>query len=177
MDSNENPETALTNSHAMIDPLVKQMKAVGHRMTPQRQAVLEMLATSDSHPTVDQIFEKIRVDFPMTSRATIYKTISLAKEMGAVMELEFSQGSNRYDGKRPYPHPHVICTKCKQVMDADDLEIEALKQQIVRKTGYLIVNHRIDFFGICPDCQKGSTHLTSRSTSTHKEEKNDGIER
>ena len=127
-------------------------------MTPQRQAVLEVLATSDGHPTVDQIYERVRVDLPMTSRATVYKTISLAKEMGVVMELEFSKGSNRYDGKRPYPHPHVICTKCKQVMDADDLEITNLKQQIIRKTGYRIVNHRIDFFGICPDCQTLSTH-------------------
>jgi Fe2+ or Zn2+ uptake regulation protein len=102
------------------------------------------------------LHEPLIMDAPR--KATVYKTISLAKEMGVVMELEFSQGSNRYDGKRPYPHPHVICTKCKQVMDADDFEIEALKQQIVRKTGYRIVNHRIDFFGICPDCQKMSTH-------------------
>ena len=142
----------------MINPLVKQMQAAGHRMTPQRQAVLEVLTSSDTHPTVDQIYEKVRVDFPMTSRATVYKTISLAKEMGVVMELEFSKGSNRYDGKRPYPHTHVICTKCKQVMDADDLDITDLKQRIIRKTGYWIDNHRIDFFGICPDCQKTSTH-------------------
>ena len=148
----------MANSYTMIDTLVKQMQAAGHRMTPQRQAVLEILTNSDTHPTVDQIYERVRIDFPMTSRATIYKTISLAKEMGVVMELEFSQGSNRYDGKRPYPHPHVICTKCKQVMDADDLEIADLKQQIIRKTGYRIVNHRIDFFGICPDCQKASTN-------------------
>jgi Fur family peroxide stress response transcriptional regulator len=148
----------LANSYTMIDTLVKQMQAAGHRMTPQRQAVLEILTNSDTHPTVDQIYERVRIDFPMTSRATIYKTISLAKEMGVVMELEFSQGSNRYDGKRPYPHPHVICTKCKQVMDADDFEIADLKQQIIRKTGYRIVNHRIDFFGICPDCQKASTN-------------------
>lgn len=141
-----------------MDPLVKQMKAAGYRMTPQRQAVLEILITSDTHPTVDQIYESVRTDFPMTSRATVYKTISLAKEMGAVMELEFSQGSNRYDGKHPYPHPHVICTECKQVLDADDFEIKRLKQQIIRKTGYRIDRHRIDFFGICPDCQKRSAY-------------------
>ena len=138
--------------------MVKQMRAAGHRMTPQRQAVLEILTTSDTHPTVDQIYERVRMDFPMTSRATVYKTISLAKEMGAVMELEFSKGSNRYDGKRPYPHTHVICMKCKQVMDVDDLDITALKQEIIRNTGYRIDNHRIDFFGVCPNCQKKSTH-------------------
>ena len=148
----------MTNSTPLVHPLVKQMRAAGHRMTPQRQAVLEILTTSDTHPTVDQIYERVRIDFPMTSRATVYKTISLAKEMGAVMELEFSKGSNRYDGKRPYPHTHVICMKCKQVMDADDLDITALKEEIVRNTGYRIDNHRIDFFGICPDCQNEPTH-------------------
>ena len=133
------------------------MKAAGHRMTPQRLAILEILAASKSHPTVDQIYERIQADFPMTSRATVYKTISLAKDLGAVLELEFSQGSNRYDGRRPYPHPHVICTICEQVLDADDLEIQTLQEQIVLKTGYKIVNQRMDFFGICPRCQKASS--------------------
>ena len=133
-------------------------------MTPQRQAVLEILATSDTHPTADQIYERVRVDFPMTSRATIYKTLSLAKEIGVVMELEFSQDSNRYDGRRPYPHTHLICTKCRQVMDAEDIEIRVLKRQIIRKTGYRIINHRIDFFGICPDCQKEPTRRDQLNT-------------
>ena len=137
-----------------IETLVNQMKAAGHRITPQRQAILEILLASESHPTVDQIYEQIQAEFPMTSRATVYKTISLAKDMGAVLELEFSQGSNRYDGRRPYPHPHVICTQCGQVLDAEDLEIQALQQQVVRKTGYKIINHRMDFFGVCPECQK-----------------------
>lgn len=140
-----------------IDNLVNQIKATGHRITPQRLAILEILLTSDSHPTVDQIYEQIRSDFPMTSRATVYKTISLAKDLGAVLELEFSQGSNRYDGRHPYPHPHVICTQCDQVLDADGLEIQPLQQQIVRKTGYKIMNHRMDFFGVCPECQQAST--------------------
>ena len=56
----------------MINPLVQQMQAAGHRMTPQRQAVLEVLATSDGHPTVDQIYERVRIDLPLTRRATVY---------------------------------------------------------------------------------------------------------
>jgi len=147
----------LLDASPNIDNLVNQIKATGHRITPQRLAILEILLTSDSHPTVDQIYEQIRSDFPMTSRATVYKTISLAKDLGAVLELEFSQGSNRYDGRHPYPHPHVICTQCDQVLDADGLEIQPLQQQIVRKTGYKIMNHRMDFFGVCPECQQAST--------------------
>ena len=167
------------NSYAMIDSLIQQVKAAGHRMTPQRQAILEILTTSDTHPSVDQIYERVRVDFPMTSRATVYKTISLAKDLGAVMELEFSQGSNRYDGKHPYPHPHVICTQCRQVMDAGDFEVSALEKRIAQKTGYRLVNHRIDFFGICPECQSEATtqDRTDITHQTHKEETNARIER
>lgn len=146
----------MLDSSRNIDNLVNQIKAAGHRITPQRLAILEILLTSNSHPTVDQIYAQIRPDFPMTSRATVYKTISLAKDLGAVLELEFSQGSNRYDGRLPYPHPHVICTRCEQVLDADDLEIQTLQQQIIRKTGYKIMNHRMDFFGVCPQCQQAS---------------------
>jgi len=161
------------NSHANIKPLIEQMKAAGHRITPQRQAILEILITSDVHPTVDQIYDQVKIDFPMTSRATVYKTISLAKALGAVLELEFSQGSNRYDGKRPYSHPHVICTICGQVLDADVFEVTSLQQQIIQKTGYRIINHRMDFFGVCPQCQK----TKCQTYQPKKEETNGRIKR
>jgi Fur family peroxide stress response transcriptional regulator len=139
-----------------LETMVEKLKEHEFRITPQRLAVLKILAKSVGHPSVEDIFKQVRPVFPTTSLATIYKTVNLLKEIGEVVELDFSEESNRYDGNRPYPHPHLICTKCKTIMDPDMATVEDLSKEITRKTGYEILNHRLDFFGICPRCQENS---------------------
>lgn len=91
--------------------------------------------------------------FPTTSLATVYKNVAVLKELGEVLELGFSNDSNRYDGNRPEPHPHLICTKCKKIVDPDLASLEDVTLELKQETGFEIVNHRLDFFGICPECQ------------------------
>jgi Fur family peroxide stress response transcriptional regulator len=136
-----------------LEELVAKLKERDCRLTPQRMAVLKTLAVSDGHPSVEQIYERIKPDFPMTSLATVYKTVTLLKEMGEVLELGFGDGSNRYDGNKPYPHPHLICTRCGAIEDLDVDTLSEIPQRIAQDTGYRIVSHRLDFFGLCPRCQ------------------------
>ncbi len=139
-----------------LKTMVEKLKEHAFRVTPQRLAVLKILADSKGHPSVEDIFKKVKPVFPTTSLATIYKTVNLLKDIGEVVELDFSEQSNRYDGNRPYPHPHLVCTKCKTVVDPDMATISELSEQLAEKTGYKIVNHRLDFFGICPRCQSNA---------------------
>ena len=139
-----------------MDTMINKLKERDFRITPQRLAVLRILAESEGHPSVEDIFRQVKPIFPTTSLATIYKTVNLLKNIGEVVELDFSEESNRYDGNRPYPHPHLICTKCKTVVDPDMVTISDLSEELAKKTGYEIVTHRLDFFGICPRCQKNS---------------------
>ena len=139
-----------------LDKMVDRLKEEGLRVTPQRIAVLRILAVSKGHPSVETIYERVKPEFPMTSLATIYKTVNLLRDLGEVVELDFSEESNRYDGNKPYPHPHLICTQCKTVVDPDVATVTELSRELANKTGYRIVNHRLDFFGICPRCQSNS---------------------
>ncbi len=139
-----------------LDTMINKLKKRDFRITPQRLAVLRILAKSEGHPSVDDIFKKLKPDFPTTSLATVYKTINLLKDIGEVVELDFSEEGNRYDGNKPYPHAHLICTKCKTIMDPDMATVEDLSKELARKTGYEILNHRLDFFGVCPRCQENS---------------------
>ncbi len=139
---------------ARLDQMLHKLKERDFRITPQRLAVLRILAISHEHPSVDKIYEQVKVDFPTTSLATVYKTITLLKELGEVLELGFPDGSNRYDGNRPDPHPHMVCVRCKKIMDPDLRSLEKLTEEAVQKTGFRIVSHRLDFFGLCPECQE-----------------------
>ena len=136
-----------------IDQMLSKLKEHDFRLTPQRMAVLKVLAVSNGHPTVERIYETVRSEFPTTSIATIYKTVNLLKQLDEVLELGFPDGSNRYDGNKPYPHPHVICTECKTIIDPDLGSLKDLTKEVIKETGFQILNHRVDFFGTCRDCQ------------------------
>lgn len=142
-----------TRFHSMLANLRTQ----GHRVTPQRLAVLRYLAESTEHPSVEDIYRAVKADFPTTSLATVYKTVALLKELGEAMELGFSDSGNRYDGLRPYPHPHLVCTRCRKIMDPDLEGIADLTAELARESGFRILTQRMDFFGICPDCQKNAS--------------------
>ena len=138
-----------------VQELVAGLRAKGHRLTPQRLAVLRVLAESTDHPSVEQIYDKVRRQHPMISRATVYKTVETLKGMGQVLELEFSGAGNRYDGRRVEPHPHLVCRGCGRIQD---LELPGLMREateVAQKTGYELLGHRLDFYGLCPECQGG----------------------
>ena len=134
--------------------MLAKLKGRDFRLTPQRLAILTILAGSEEHPSVDVIYTEVRNKFPTTSIATVYKTIALLKELNEVLELGFPDGSNRYDGNRPYPHPHAICMKCRKILDPEISSVDQLSEEMTQKTGFTISYHRLDFFGLCPECQQ-----------------------
>jgi Fur family peroxide stress response transcriptional regulator len=137
-----------------LEKMIRVLRDKGHRLTPQLLAMLKVIAKSEGHPGVEQIYERIKADFPTTSLATVYKTLSLLKEMGEVLELSVAHVGSRYDGNKPYPHPHVICTGCGQILDPQFGATAEIMQEMARQTGYQITHHQLNFFGLCPKCQK-----------------------
>lgn len=138
-----------------LEQMLAKLKSHDFRITPQRLAVLRILSASEDHPSAEAIYRKVKTEFPTTSLATIYKTIALLKELNEVLELGFPDASNRYDGKRPFPHPHVICTKCGKIMEPALISLDKLMEEMSQKTKYRILSHRLDFFGVCEECQGG----------------------
>ncbi len=144
----------------MVDPEVRftqiigKLREGGHKMTPQRLAIVRILVRNGGHPSVEDIYGQLHEVFPGVSQATVYRNIMLIKSMGEVLELGFADGSNRYDGNRPYPHPHLVCIRCKRILDLDPDTLEDMTKDLGEESGFRILTYRLDFFGICPDCQK-----------------------
>jgi Fur family peroxide stress response transcriptional regulator len=136
-----------------LDELIARLSERGRRITPQRVAILRVLAGSEGHPSAEQVHRAILPMFPTTSLATVYKTIHLLKAEGEILELEFSEFGNRYDGNKPYPHPHVICSGCGAIVDAEVSGLTEMTRRIAEETGFAITTHRLDFYGLCPKCR------------------------
>jgi Fur family transcriptional regulator, peroxide stress response regulator len=142
----------LSDPKQRFEAIIQKIRENGHKITPQRLAIVKILAESKAHPSVENIHVEIKNDFPTMSLATVYRNIILIKSYGEVLELGFPDGSNRYDGNKPYPHPHVICIKCKKIVDPDLDSLDEMKEEVESETNFKILNHRLDFFGICSNC-------------------------
>lgn len=137
-----------------VNQIVNTLKGAGHRVTPQRLAILRELADTTAHPSVETVYAAVKPAFPTTSLATVYKTVALLKDLGEAVEIGFGDGSNRYDVRMPEPHPHLVCIQCRRIIDADLEPLSNLTERLARSTGFQILSHRVDFYGLCPECRK-----------------------
>jgi len=147
-------DTERSRRSRRLDDLLAGLKAKGLRMTPQRLAILRALVMHPGHPTAEELHKGLLDRFPTMSLATVYKTITLLKRHGEIMELEFSGRDNRFDAFNARPHPHLICTQCGRVMDPDMPGLADMIARLTTNTGYNVTSHRLDFYGTCPDCRK-----------------------
>lgn len=133
--------------------LITALKSSDFRLTPQRVELVRLIASSEGHPSAAQLYARIRRQFPTISQATVYKTLAMLKEMNQVYEIDLRDDSH-YDGNRPLPHPHLVCTRCNKIMDGElEIGMSAL-EKVEKESGYQIMRTQVTFYGLCPDCQK-----------------------
>lgn len=137
-----------------LNDILNNLRKRDCRITPQRIAILKAFLNTDQHPGVEHVYQQVKIDFPTTSLATVYKTVNLLKEIDEILEISFTDQGNRYDGNKPYPHPHLICTSCDSIIDPDVSFLEQITDEVTKSTGYQITSHQVELFGICPTCQK-----------------------
>jgi len=142
------------DGEARLDELLGRLRHQGKRLTPQRLAILRILASSDAHPTVMEVYDEVRVDFPTTSMATVYATVAMLEEMNEVLTLVPGDGSKHYDCRTPEPHPHAVCTECGRILDVELPAFRGTPEYVAACTGFQITGYQLEFAGICPWCQQ-----------------------
>jgi len=129
----------------------QKIKESGLKLTPQRLAIVDYLRGNLEHPSAEDIYKAILGRFPTMSFATVYNTLETLREKGAIQELTIDHRKKRFD-PNPRPHHHLICTRCKRVLDIHiDYQLHVPEE---KKNGFEIVGNHIEFYGICPGCRK-----------------------
>lgn len=129
------------------------MAKKGTRMTKQRKTILQVLRSTTSHPTADWIYEEVRKEIPNVSLGTVYRNLGILKDMGEILELDFGSTYSRYDGN-PLNHYHFCCSECGRVYDIEMPLIKSVEVEASTTSGHNIQYHRLEFYGICVECQK-----------------------
>ena len=123
-----------------------------HRNTKQRQVILEELRKLTSHPTAVGIYRIVVRRLPKISLGTVYRNLDLLTKSGVIQKLEFGSEEARFDGNLA-PHHHIRCVKCGRVDDIHSPPLDLLGGVTDDLGGYHVLGHRVEFFGLCPQCK------------------------
>lgn len=135
-----------------LESLLEQLRQHGLRVTPQRRAILELLVDDDSHPTAEQVYQRVLTVMPEVSRTTVYNTLRELSELGELTPVhDFSDGGHRYDTNSE-AHHHLCCVTCHKLIDIDR-DFEGMSLSPEEASGYRIFSRQVTFYGICPQCQ------------------------
>ncbi len=122
------------------------------RMTHQRDIILRELRHNLTHPTADELYERIRRTLPRISLATVYRNLDKLAASGLIKKMETSGRQKRFDGEL-HEHHHILCIRCHRVENLPTLDFAVPSATAEVSRGYRITGCRIEFFGLCPACQ------------------------
>ena len=144
----------------------QQLSRTGFRMTNPRSIIINIVGHTEKHLSAEDIYIKALKVNPSIGLTTVYRTLDLFNQIGVVQKFDFGDGKARYElTKNPQKkehHHHLVCIRCKTIIDYSDFvreELELMKkteQKLSKKHHFKILNHTIDFYGICTKCQKAT---------------------
>jgi len=122
------------------------------RKTKQKEAILGVLRGTNSHPTADWVYNEVKKEIPNISLGTVYRNLRLLCQKGEILELNLCGSLSRFDARRD-AHYHFRCEKCGQVFDIDEPVNREINVRIAQKTGFRVMYHKLEFRGLCRECQ------------------------
>lgn len=120
----------------------------GMRMTDQRRVIARILSDAEDHPDVEEVHRRASDVDSGISIATVYRTVRLFEEAGILERHDFRDGRSRYEPVSDEHHDHLINLESGEVLEFHNEEIEKLQEEIARKMGFELVDHRMELYGI-----------------------------
>jgi len=129
--------------------------AKGMRMTEQRRVIARVLADSDDHPDVEELYRRCAKVDDRISISTVYRTMRLFEDAGIIERHDFRDGRARYEPIPESHHDHLINLRNGEVIEFQSEEIERLQAEVARKLGYKLVDHRLELYAVPLKDDKG----------------------
>ncbi|WP_300366663.1 Fur family transcriptional regulator [Hydrogenimonas sp.] len=146
----------LISYETLLAQFKQLLRSSNLKFTKQREVILSTLYSHTGHFTPEELYQLIKQDFPElnTGIATVYRTLSLLESAGIVTSISFGTQGKKYELGVKAHHDHIICTKCGKILEFFDEAIEKRQARIAKDFGFIMEDHSLKIFGICPECQK-----------------------
>jgi Fur family transcriptional regulator, ferric uptake regulator len=120
----------------------------GMRMTEQRRIIAQVIADSEDHPDVEELYRRAAAVDNRISIATVYRTVKLFEDAGILERHEFRDGRARYEEASDRHHDHLIDLNSGDVIEFRNEDIERLQEAVARELGYRLVDHRLELYAV-----------------------------
>ena len=153
------PDQPLISYETLLKRFKTLLKNNRLKFTRQREAILQTLYNHPGHYTPEELHGLIKNHIPdlNTGIATVYRTLALLEEAGMVTSISFGTQGKKYELGVKAHHDHIICTKCGKILEFFDEAIEKKQERIAKEFGFVMEDHSLKIFGVCPECQQHPT--------------------
>ncbi|MBD0380671.1 ferric iron uptake transcriptional regulator [Paenibacillus sedimenti] len=159
---------------ARIEKIKQQLQSQGYKLTPQREATVRvLLENEEDHLSAEDVFMLVKDKAPEIGLATVYRTLELLSELHVLEKMNFGDGVARYDlrdDSTRHHHHHLICVQCGAVDEIMEDWLGPLEERLERDFHFQVLDHRLDFQGICHRCNdrgKPDSLDKSKTTASH----------
>lgn len=141
-----------------VNALHQLLRKRGLKATRQRDEIVRALREAGTHVTVDELYQRLRRENPRIGYATVYRTLRLLAESGWASARRFGERTARFEHRTEGEHhDHLICQGCGKIQEFENDRLEALQEQIARREGFRVLDHKLELYGYCQRCAGGRT--------------------
>lgn len=133
-----------------------QLKNKGYRFSEVRNYILTSLSNNKRPLSVSDLQKRLKLEKLYANKTTVYRELNSLKKEGIILELQLKDNKRWYELSSRDHHHHIICVKCDKVEDFDGCDSEKLINKALKQAPDFaeIINHTVDFFGLCKSCAK-----------------------
>lgn len=139
--------------HPVELDLAGLLNSRGYKLTRQRRAILQVIGNCNGHLDPAEVYEKARAADPHIGLTTVYRTLEVLNELGAVRRVHLDSGCHSYAPASVGHRHHLICSHCNSVVEFAGCDLSGVLRSVSAETGFQMEGHWLQLFGLCPDCQ------------------------
>ena len=132
----------------------KDLKDAGLKITLPRIKILQVLENSSiQHVSAEDVYKMLIAADEEIGLATVYRVLTQFEQAGLVTRHNFEGGHSVFELSKEDHHDHIVCQKCGKITEFSDEKIEIRQSEVAKSLGYTLLDHNLNMYGLCPDCQ------------------------
>ncbi len=133
----------------------EQLKESGLKNTRQRKAILDILSSNQQPMAAEDVYLKLKQNQIDVNLSTVYRSLETMSSKEVVRKVSVTGDNRMLYELSEHAHQHyLVCLNCKRIQPVGHCPLDAYEKAVAEDTNYAIMGHRLDIYGLCPDCQE-----------------------